>query len=145
MDHKARHSACGIIAVPIAIVVGIIIGILFAFGFIPGIVTATWIAFGIGVLSLIILVTAILVAVSADSCILFTCLMQNICCLLAGIWGTIISALAGLSIVLTPSILVAILVGIGAFFLSLLITSLILFILCIVGKLNMSKIGCKNN
>jgi len=141
-DYNDRYnfSACGFVGIPVSIVIGIIVGILFAFEFIPGIETAAWIAFGLGVLGLIILVAAVFVAVSTESRALTRCLQLNVNCLLTGIWGTILSGLAALSIELTPgSILIAVLVGIGAFFFSLMIVSLILFILYVVFKLHLGN------
>jgi len=134
-----NNFACNIGTVILSIIIGVIIGVLFAFGYIPGVVTAVWIAFGLGVLGLVILAIAIFVGVSTRYKALIKCLQLNINCLLVGIWGTIITGLAALSIVLTPgSVLIAILIGIGAFFLSLLIISLILFTLCVVYELSPS-------
>lgn len=135
---KNRYNsfACGFGAILISIIIGIIIGVLYAFGYIPGIRIAVWIAFGLGVLGLIILVTGILAGVSAKSKALMKCLQLNVYCLLAGIWGTILSGLAALSIVLNPSILIAILIGIGGFFFSLMVIALILTTLCVVTELS---------
>jgi len=134
---KYNSTACGFIGVLTSIAIGVIIGILFALGFIPNIVTAVWIAFGLAVLTLVILVIAVFLAVYTESKILSKCLKRHISCLMAGILGTLISALAALSIVLNPAFIsVVILVGIGAFFTSLMIISLVLFVLCIVDKLH---------
>lgn len=133
---KYHSEGCCLIGVVISIIVGIIIGILFAFGFIPNIVTAVWIAFGFAVLTLIFLVVAVFLAVYTESKILIKCLKRNISCLLVGIIGTLIFALAALSIVLNPAfVTVVILIGLGAFFTSLMLILLICFILCIVDKL----------
>ena len=48
-------SGCNCWALVLGVLFGIIVAILFAFGLIPGITLAVWIAFGIGVLLLLVL------------------------------------------------------------------------------------------
>ncbi len=129
-------QACGCLGILISIVIGAIVGVLFAFGFIPFIVVSVWIAFGIAAVVLILLIAGLYLA-SAHSCSpLSKCLCQNGICLMVGAIGTLITALAALSIVLTPgSILVAALIALGALFFALTILSLISFIVCLVKKL----------
>lgn len=128
-----RHvNLCGCFGVQLALVFGAVVGILFAFGLIPGIVTAAWIAFGLAVLLLIFLIAALL-TVSDRSRILCKCLRKNICCLLIGIIGSIILTIIALSIVLIPTVtLIAAIVALAAFFFALMIIGLISFICCIV-------------
>ncbi|MDP4120390.1 MAG: hypothetical protein Q8876_04945 [Bacillota bacterium] len=115
---------------------GAIVGILFAFRYIPFIVISTWIAFGLGVLTLIFLVIGVFLGAVTGPNALAKCLCKNTTCLLVGVLGTIISALAALSIVLTPVFISVItLVAIGAFFFSLMILGLIALISCIASKL----------
>lgn len=133
-NDNCGFNACGFAGIVISIVFGAIIGVLFAFGYIPAIVTSTWIAFGLAILTLIFLVSGVLLSgVSEQPNALSRCLYKNTTCLLAGIIGTIISTLAALSIVLNPAFVSVItLVAIGAFFFSLMIIALIGFINCIV-------------
>lgn len=124
------------LSIIISILFGAIIGILFAFGFIPGIVIATWISFGLAVLTLIFLVTGVFLGAVTRSQILWRCLRAKTEFLLVGIVGTLITSLAALSIILLPSISVIILVAIGAFFFALMIIGLIFLIKCIVCSMN---------
>jgi len=140
-SQQNNSTVCCIIGILIGLIIGIIIGVLFAFGYIPYITTAVWIAFGLAALSLIIIVAAVLLAVSTNSKLLAKCLKHNITCLIVGTLGTLISALAALSIELNTAYLsVAILIGIGAFFTSLMLIALIIFILCIVDNLCCDRI-----
>ena len=135
-DDNCSFNAFSGLGIVISVMFGAIIAILFAFDFIPGIVTSTWIAFGLGVLSLVILVIGVFLAAVTGPNALSKCLSRNTTCFLIGIIGTIISSLAALSIVLdTTFISVIILVAIGAFFFSLMIIGLIALINCIVCKL----------
>lgn len=135
-NERCGFSACSCIGVVISIVFGAIVGILFAFCFIPFIVTAIWIAFGIGVLALILLVLGVFLGAVTAPNALSKCLCRNTTCLLVGIFGTIISAIAALSIWLIPvCIPVIALVTIAAFFFSLLVIGLIAFISCVVCKM----------
>ncbi|NCA67894.1 MAG: hypothetical protein EOM87_07525 [Clostridia bacterium] len=106
-------------------------GVLFAFGLIPFIQIAVWIAFGLSVLTLILLVVGVLLGAVTAPGILSKCLCNNLVCLLVGIFGTLLVSLAALSIVLTPAfVLVTALVALGAAFFTILIISIICFIAC---------------
>ena len=143
MSYKQKYNsvACCIIGVLLSLIIGVIIGILFYLGYIPNITTAVWIAFGLAAFSLIILIAAAFLAVYTNSKYLSRCLKHNIICLIAGIWGTLISALAALSIVLnTNYVSVAILVGISAFFTSLSLIALMIFVLCVIDNLSGDRI-----
>jgi hypothetical protein len=130
-DDCGGFSPCISIALPVSLLAGILVAILFAFELIPGITTATWIVFGLGVLALIFVLLA-LVRIDGRDTVFLKSLKRLLPCLLAGIFGTILSSLAALSIVLTPSAIFSIiLVGLVAFFFSLLISSLILLIKCV--------------
>ena len=129
-------SVCSFFSVIISVLAGAIIGVLYALCFIPFITTAVWIAFGLGVLALIFLVAGVFLAAVLQPYALIKCLRGNSTYLLVGIIGTILSALAALSIVLIPFCIPAItLIAIGAFFFTLMIFGLINFIICIVSRI----------
>jgi len=128
-------NACSCIGIIISILLATIVGVLFAFGLIPAIVVSAWIAFGIGVFVLIVLIAGLYLAAVNPRSALSKCLCQNAICMLIGSIGTIVTALAGLSILLIICIPVIVLVAVGAFFLSLLLQSLICFIICLVKKM----------
>lgn len=130
---KCGSTGCGILGVVLSIIFGVVIGLLFSLGFIPFIVTAAWISFGLSVFILGFLLIYVLVAGITKCNALIKCLSNNTTCLLVGIIGTLISSIAALAIVLsTEFISVAVLVGIGAFFFALMLTGLIGFINCVL-------------
>lgn len=133
-NNRCRPSCgCGCIALFISAILGAVAGVLVYFNLLPAITTAVWIAFGLGVLGLIILVSALFLASTNPSHALTRCLCKRGICLLVGSIGTIVAALCALSIVLAPlSIATAILVSIAAFFLFLMIIALISFLVCIL-------------
>jgi hypothetical protein len=133
---RCSVNICGCFGIQTALIFGALIGILFAFGLIPGIIFAIWIAFGLAVLSLIFLIAGVFIAASDKAKVLEKCLRKNISCLLAGIIGTIIIAIALLSITIVVTNLIAAIVALGAFFFALLIIGLISFISCIIDRLN---------
>lgn len=118
-----------LLATVISIFLGAIIGVLFYFGFISAFVVGTWVAFGIAVLALVGLVV---IGNNRDK-------NNNICicaygrCLLAGIIGTIVSAIVALAIELTTaSVVSAIVAAVLGLFFSLLIITIVLFIKCLI-------------
>jgi len=128
-------NACSCLGIIISVVFGAIVGVLFAFGFIPFIETAAWIALGLGVFSLIVLIAASFLAGITAPNPLSSCLCGNAACLLAGIIGTIIASIIALSIVLDPAFISVIaLVAIGALFFALMIVGLISLICCIASR-----------
>ncbi len=120
------------IGIFISLIVGIIIGVLFAFHVFTSLITAVWILLGIAVLTLIFVELALIFGALSFTNPLNECLRRGIRCLLIGIIGTIIIAIILLSITLTISIPVIILVGLLAFFFTLMIISLIALIRCII-------------
>lgn len=127
----SKCKACSCLGLIISIVLGAVVGVLFALGFIPFIVTAAWIAFGISVFALAFLLVAVIVGGATGPNMLTRCLCRNIPCLLAGIIGTLITSIAALSIVLNPVFVsVAALVALGGAFFTLLLIALIDFITC---------------
>ncbi len=129
---KSCSAGCGCIAYIISTVLAAV-GILFFFYLIPNIVTAVWIAFGLGLLSLIFLFTGLLRASACPGGILSKCLCRYGRCLLAGSMGTIVCALAALAIVLSFRwIFVVFLVAVGAFFTVLMLIALFSMLKCLV-------------
>jgi hypothetical protein len=123
-------SACLLIGITLSIIFGVIVGILFFIGYVPLIETAVWIAFGIAAFALAILLIS---AIFSNREKVYKCLRANAGALLTGIIGTLITAIAALSIILTPgSVLIAILIGLGAIFLGVTLTALVCLILCLL-------------
>lgn len=132
------ENCCGNICleVVISVVLAAVVGVLFAFGYIPAITTAVWIAFGLAVLNLIFLVAGLFTA----SLFRRTALARCLCCkgsiFLVGIIGTIVLSLAALSIVLlTTSVWIIILISIGAFFFALMLVELVSLLSCLICKM----------
>lgn len=116
-----------LLATVISIFLGAIIGVLFYFGLISAFVIGTWIAFGIAMLALIGLVA---IANNRNNNI---CICAYGRCLLAGIIGTIISAIIALAIELSvASIISAIVAAALGLFFTLLIIAIVLFIRCLI-------------
>lgn len=134
-DYRCSCNCC--LEIVISILVAAAVGVLFAYGFISGIITALWIVFGLAVLALILFVAGLYT--SALSC-RHTPLAECICCkgkcLLAGIIGTIVLALATLSITLVQgSIWVIVLISIAAFFAAFMLAELVVLLVCIINKI----------
>lgn len=132
-------SRCGLSCFLIfiaSIVIGAIVALLFAFGLIPGIDIA-FIAFLIlAALLLLAYIALLALAATGRSRTLSKCLCAFGNCLLAGIIGTIVTAVIPLSIILVPgSLIVAIIVFIAITFISVMIISLIALLNCILSKL----------
>jgi len=129
-------NICSFFGVLVSVLTGVFVGVLFALGFIPLINIAVWIALGLGVLVLILLVISVFLTTYIESYTLTKCLCIYTTFLLVGIIGTIISAIAALSIILIPLCIPSIaLVAIGAFFFSLMLFGLVSFISCIVNRI----------
>jgi len=122
--------------VVVSVVVATVVALLFAFGFVPNIVTAVWIVFGFAVLNLIFLVVGLFGASIFRRTLLGRCLCCNGTILLVGIFGTIILALAALSITLVvTSIPIIILIALGAFFAALMVIEFIALLSCLINGL----------
>lgn len=133
---SCSFSACGCISVAVSIVFAVIAGVMFSFGNIPNIVTAVWISFGLAVLFLILLVAGCFIAANKKSSLLAPCACSSGGCLLAGIIGTIVTALTALSITLNiEAISIIVLISLGAFFTALMIIAATVFIICIINEL----------
>ncbi len=127
-------NGCATTGTILGIIAGIITGILFALGNIPLVFISIWIALATAAFVLIYVLSALFFSSCSESCNkTFVCLRKNIRCLLVGTLGTIITALAALSIVLvTTSIFAIVLVAFSTFFFTFLIVALISLIKCMV-------------
>ena len=128
-------GVCGSISIVISAILGAIVGVLFAFDLIPFIGTTAWIALGLGVLTLVILVGTVLAANTRECSTLSKCLCSNGASLLAGAVGTIVTTTVALSTVLDSALVaVIILVAIAAFFFALMLIGLTSLISCFLCK-----------
>jgi len=133
---RCNCKACSCIGLIISIVFAAIIGTLFALNLITSIVVSVWIAFGLGVLGLIILTTGAFLGAVTFPNALTSCLCKNGNCLLAGAIGTIISALIALSFTLSSTGVFAIIIIILlAFFFALMIVALVALLSCIICRM----------
>ena len=109
----------------IAIVVSAILGVIGAFLQIAGVITVApvflWVALGVAVVYLVVLLIA---AALAESSSAGRCICEGVNTLLVGILGAILFALVLLAVgIVATSVLSAILVGLLIFFLALTFTS----------------------
>jgi len=134
-----NFNTWGCLAIAAALLLGAAVGALFYFGFLPGIVPdVARIALRLGVLA----IAYVLIAQLFSSLYLPNPLRDCLCCgiapLLVGAFGTVVLAIALLSVALVPGNLIfAVLVGLGAAFFTLLIIALIAFINCVLCRLCM--------
>ena len=117
----------------IALIAGVILGVLAAFLQITGVITVTpaflWVAFGIGVVYLAILVAS---AAVTRSCSVCGCRCGVLNTLLAGILGTVLFAVILLAVgIVATSVVSAILVGLLVFFLTLALAASACFVRCL--------------
>ena len=115
-----------------AFIASAIIGVLAAFFQITGVITVTpaflWVAFGIAVVYLAVLVVA---SALNRGAVQGECLCDQLNALLIGILGTILFALVLLAVgIVATSVVSAILVGLLLFFLSLTLTASACFVRC---------------
>ena len=111
----------------ISVIVGIIVAVL-SFLCILVAVQAVWVALALAVLILLILI--FLVVFGDDD--IKKCICSNGICLAIGVVGTIAVSLLILAIVHITFLFAAVLFGIGGFFLSLMIISLLQLLICLV-------------
>jgi len=130
---KCDFNACGCLAIIASLLIGAAVGALFYFGFLPNILAVVArIVLRLGVLTI-----AFVLAAQALSSLylpnpLRDCLCGGITCLLVGAFGSVILAIAALSVALAPfNFIYAVIVGLGAVFLALMIIALIQFIRCV--------------
>lgn len=130
---KTCSIGCSCVSLVISAILAAVIGVLFFFKWIPNIAVVTWIAFGLGVLTLLILFFTLLYAAAHPCSALPGCLCRHGKCLLLGSAGTIVSTLATIAIALSlRSIFAVFFVAIGAFFTVLMLLALISLILCVL-------------
>lgn len=116
-------------AILISALLGLGIGFAFFSGVITGIIQALWIAFGIGILSLILLIILPTIAKGEQE----RCICKKGECLLLGALGTIVLSIISLSITLaTASAGFAILIGALGAFLALTILAIANLIRCLI-------------
>ncbi len=118
-----------------AVIASAIIGVLTAFLQITGVITVTpaflWVAFGIAVVYLGVLVVAAALAGCPERS---ACRCTALNALLVGILGTILLALVLLSVgIVATSVVSAILVGLLLFFLTLVLTSSACYVRALAG------------
>lgn len=129
------RSGCGIIGSVLGIVIGIITAIFFALGYIPLILNGIWVALGIGGATLLYVLIAplFILRISSTAGNFVSCFCKYGRCLLIGAIGTVLSALAAVSITLDISVIAIIaLIGTGTFFLVFAISALIEFVKCLI-------------
>jgi len=118
--------AAGITA---GILLGVAAGLLFFFGVITNLTIALWVAFGVGIFTL---VSSFGAALLTPVWISRKCFCRSNNALLTGGIGLVITTVIALSTgIAAGSILSAILIGLVAFFLLLSVAALICFIICI--------------
>ena len=127
-------GGCGVLGTVLGIIFGVIIAIFFALGFTPLILTGIWVAFALGVAVLIYVIIAGLINSSNDIMSRTeNCFCKYARCLLFGSVGTVLAALAAVSITLDIAVTaIVILIGIGVFFFVFMISALISYVNCLI-------------
>ena len=121
--------SCLAVGVIVGIFAAIAVGLLFYFGVISGLTIALWVAFGIGVFTLI---ATFLTAILTPIWYVGGCFCRNRRGLLIGGFGTVLTTVIALSITLaSASVLSAIILALVTFFLLIAIFSLICFVICV--------------
>ena len=129
-----RGSLCACLI--ISLIIGIVVGVLSFFEFIPQIIVAAWIAFGLGVLNLVFLVFGAFSASVQERSGLSKCLCKNGLAYFAGIIATIALSIILLSIVINiANIFHVVLIGLTAFSLAFTVCQLGALIKCVVCRL----------
>ncbi len=117
-----------LISALISAILGIIVGFVSFSTALAGVVTALWIAFGIAILSIIILLIYPLIMNRRS----LKCICDTGTCLAIGAIGTLITSIIGLTItIVTGSLFSAIIIGLATFFLALTIFSILQLLLCL--------------
>lgn len=129
------RSGCGVLGTIFGIAFGVITAIFFALGYIPLILNGIWVALGIGGIALLyVLIASLFISGSSNVFGNFaSCFCNYGRCLLIGAIGTVLTALAAVSITLDISVIAVVaLIGIGTFFLVFFISVLIQFVKCLI-------------
>ena len=122
---------CGRCIIPtiIGIVFGIITGVLVNTGVITNFLPIAWIAFGIGLLAIVLLI--LIALFSEDEAT--ECVCENVKCLAIGAIGTVFLAIVILAVsAITTGVAAAVLFGILGFFFIFTWVSLLQLLLCLV-------------
>jgi hypothetical protein len=128
---RCYSIACSCIAIFVSLVIGAIVGLLYAFGIISVNTTSQWIILVLAFVLLFLVVLALLLAALSVDSPLGDCIKRGAIFLLIGILGTIILALI-LTSISASTVITAILVGIEAVFITLMIFALISFVSCLL-------------
>lgn len=128
------RGGCGVTGTILGIIFGIIIAIFFSLGFTPIILTGIWVAFALGAAVLIYVIISGLINSSNELKVSEnSCFCKYARCLLFGSAGTILSALAAVSITLDIAVTaIVVLIGIGTFFFVFMISALISYVRCLI-------------
>ncbi len=128
------RGGCGVVGTILGIIFGVIIAIFFSLGFTPLILTGIWVAFAIGAAVLIYVIIAGLINSGNEiRSGAGSCFCRYARCLLFGSAGTVLAALAALSITLDIAVTaIVILIGVGVFFFVFMISALISYIKCLI-------------
>ena len=102
---------CIFVALLLAALFGVASGLLFAFALIPSIVIGVWIAFGLAVLVLLILLALTIAAAKSNNPVLRRCLYTHGTALLIAALATLVLAVMALSTVLIVITSFAVLIG----------------------------------
>ena len=132
-----KKNDCGcIVSLLVGAVLGVIVGYISYATLIPGIVTALWIGFGIGIGALILLTLLALFVNGRQE----RCICANGTCLAISAIGTIITTIIGLAItIVTGSVLVSALIGLATLFLTATLINLFNLLLCLIN----ADCGCR--
>lgn len=122
-------SACSCLNIIFSILLSGLVGVLFAYEYIPFIITAVWIVFGLSILTLHFLISTIFISDFNGSKFLKSGIKSSMPCLAIGIFGSIISSIIVLSINLSISFLSStIFVSLLTFFFVIMFIGLIKYI-----------------
>lgn len=118
-------------ALILSILIGIGLAVVYSFGFIVQTAVLLWVSFGFATTVLFTILFILTMLTDERGSPMKKCLCRYGGCMLAGVFGTIVSAIAGLAITLVPtgavSIVIFFLIGT---FLTLTLVSLLQFICC---------------
>ena len=134
---QKNDCGCGcIVSLLVGAVLGIVVGYISYSTLIPGIVTALWIGFGIGIVTLLLLALLALFTNGRQE----RCVCKNGTCLAVSAIGTIITTIIGLAItIVTGSVLVSALIGLATLFLTATLINLFNLLLCLIN----ANCGCR--
>ena len=128
-ERSEVYISCLVAGVTAGILLAIAAALLFFFGVITNLTIALWVAFGVGIFTL---VSTFAAALLTPVWISRKCFCRNKNALLTGGIGLVVTTVIALSATIAAqSILSAILIGLVTFFLLLSVAAIICFIICI--------------